>query len=162
LKKHILSGILTIIILSSEAQSTKTSFRPYYLKKNQHTITYSPTFYIGYKWAYCFNPRLGIGCGISLGVRSSEIPTHIFEMAKLNVFYRIYIINSLYVNMGAFYAIEGEIQPYRGFVGEIFCGWNHFKLGQGIQLGSFDDQMSDQGGEEFIYSMNFLILQLNF
>jgi hypothetical protein len=161
LKKHILSGILTLIILSSGAQSTKTDFWPYYLKNNQHTITYSPIAFVGYKYAYCFNQYLGFGLGLSLGARMSEIPNHSFEMIKINLFYRIHLNNIIYFNLGAFTALESEGQPFRGFEGEIFCGWNHFKLGQGIQLGSFDDQMSDYGGEEFMYTINLLILQLN-
>ena len=33
----------------------------YKTKKNQHTITYSPTVYFGYNYAYQFNPNLTDG-----------------------------------------------------------------------------------------------------
>jgi hypothetical protein len=149
------------MMLASMGQSTRKDFRPYYLKKNQHTITYSPIAFFGYKYAYCFKPYLGFGSGLSLGTRRSEMPYRTFEMVKVNLFYRVYCSNMVYLNLGVFAAFEVEFQPFRGFEGEVFCGWNHFKLGQGIQIGSFDDQMSDYGGEEFMFVINFLILQLN-
>jgi hypothetical protein len=159
--KLLLSVVFLTMMLTSSGQGTKTDFRPYYLKKNQHTITYSPVAFIGYKYAYCINPYFGLGLGLSLGARMSEIPHHSFEMAKVNVFYRVHFGNIVYLNIGVFAALEGEAQPFRGFEGEVFCGWNHFKLGQGIQLGTFNDQMSDNGGEEFMVVVNLLILQLN-
>ncbi len=150
--------LFTIIIFGQEAvEAPKT---PYQLKKNQHTITYSPIAFVGYKYANRFNKNLILGVGLSLGVRTFGLPP-LHEIAKLSIFYRKFIREKTYLNLGAFASLDTEGQPFRGFEGEIFYGWNRFKIGQAIQIGYFDDQMSDNGGEEFGFAINLLILQIN-
>jgi len=154
--------LLSFIKLTTFAQEADIISKDaaYQFKKNQHTITYSPIAFVGYKYAHSFNKNLTFGVGVSLGISAFSFPP-LFELAKVNIFYRKFISETTYLNLGFFAALEFEFQPFRGFEGEVFYGWDRFKIGQGIQLGYFDDQMSDYGGEKFVFSINLLILQVN-
>ncbi|OQX81733.1 MAG: hypothetical protein B6D61_00265 [Bacteroidetes bacterium 4484_249] len=133
----------------------------YKTKKNQHTITYSPTVYFGYNYAHQFNPNLTLGVGLSAGLARFTLPGPIWGI-EIRMFYRKYISDKTYMNLGLFAALLVEFQPFRGFEGEIFYGWEHFKIGQRVQAGYFQDGMSDNHGEKFIYVLNPLILLVNF
>ena len=152
--------LLFITITSIGQEVAEAPKKPFYLKNNQHTITYAPIAFVGYKYAYRFNKNLILGAGLSLGARTYGLPP-LNEIAKVNLFYRIFIREKTYLNLGAFASLDSEGQPFRGFEGEIFYGWKLIKIGQAVQVGYFDDQMSDHGGEEFGFAITLFILQIN-
>ncbi len=152
--------LIFITITSFGQEAVEIPKNPYQLKKNQHTITYSPIAFVGYKYAYQVNENLILGTGLSLGIRTYGLPP-LYEIAKLSIFYRKFIREKTYLNLGLFASLDSEGQPFRGIEGEIFYGWKLIKIGQGIQIGYFDDQMSDNGGEEFGFAITLLILQIN-
>lgn len=162
MKNPVIFSLLLIFVatFSFAQEPVEINYNHYTLKKNQHAISYSPFIYLGYKYAYSFNKNFTFGLGMSLGSRNLAIPG-LTEMAKINIFYRKYLSQRTYINLGVFAAFVFEFQPFRGFEGEVFYGWNHFKIGHGLQLGYFDDQMSDHGGEEFIFMINPIIIQFN-
>lgn len=162
MKTPILVSILFLFISTTSIgqEVVEAPKKPFYLKNNQHTITYAPIAFVGYKYAYRFNKNLIFGLGLSLGVKTYGFPVF-YEMAKVNLFYRKFIREKTYLNLGAFASLVFEFQPFRGFEGEIFYGWKRIKIGQAIQLGYLNDQMSDHGGEKFGFAITLFILQIN-
>ena len=161
--KHLLLLVLSLFIFTTTytQELDEKEKAPYKLKRNQHTITYSPTAYFGYNYAHQFNPNLTLGVGLSAGLARFTIPRSIGGI-EIRLFYRKYISDKTYMNLGVFAALIVEFQPFRGFEGEIFYGWEYFKIGQRVQVGYFQDGMSDNHGEKFVYVVNPLILLVNF
>lgn len=162
MKNPILVSILFlfIAITSFGQEEAEIPKKPFQHKKNQHTITYAPIAFVGYKYAFQFNKNLILGTGLSLGPRTYGLPP-LNEIAKVSLFYRKFIREKTYLNLGLFASLDSEGQPFRGFEGEIFYGWKLIKIGQAIQVGYFDNQMSDNGGEQFGFAITLLILQIN-
>lgn len=154
--------VASTLINNSTAQNTpdkeKVSFR---YKKNQNSFEYAPLAHISYRYAHRFSPNFRLGFGFAVGGLSVTVPDNYFDFPKLSLFYRLYIKDKTSLDLGAFFAIVHEGQPFRGFESEIFYGWENIKIGQGVQAGYFDDQMSDYGGEEFVLLIRLLILRVD-
>ena len=147
--------------LVGQETNSKDSFL-YWNNNNQQAITYSVPVYLGYKYAYCFNQYLGFGAGISMGLRASNFFDEPSEIAKFDIFYRIYLNKTIYLDAGGFIAYYGETDAFRGFEGELFYGWERIKIGHGIQVGEYYHSNSDNPYCNFDILYTPIILQFNF
>lgn len=138
--------------------------KPYKLRKNQHVITYSPIVYIGYNYAYSFNPHFALGTGISLGANYFGFPKiPVVQIAKISLFYRNFIRDNTYLNIGLAESILYSESLYHlvGIETEIFYGWNQIKIGHGVHWGFVFEEWDDKESSVFIPYINFLMVQIN-
>jgi len=138
--------------------------QPYKFRKNQHVISYSPLAFFGYNYAYSFNPHLTYGVGISLGLNyypGYRIPSG--QLAKVAFFYRNYVRDNTYFNLGIVESILLDDNLYRliGMESEIFYGWNQIKIGHGVQAGFIFDEWGDYKSDVIFPVFNPIIIQIN-